>query len=94
MDSTPVLAACSPTTPTISSSNSGIHTNLALNDSNSCGTSNERSPLVRRPASKGNCPSSRIIRVPIVRRRVQVHDDEESEVVDSLERLAVEKRGP
>ena len=43
---------------------------------------------------KDNCPSSRIIRVPIVRRRVQVHDDEESEVVDSLERLAVEKRGP
>ena len=74
MDSTPALAACSPTTPTISSfSNSGIHTNLALNRSNSfCGTSNERSRSPRRPALKGNCPSSRIICAQIVRCRVQV----------------------
>ena len=74
MDSTPALAACSPTTPTISSfSNSGIHTNLALNDFNSfSGTSNERSRFVRMPTLKGKCVSFRSIRTLIVRCRVQL----------------------
>ena len=73
MDSTPALVACFSTIPTMSPfSNSGIHTNLALNDSNSsCGTSNERSRLVKRPTLKGICPRFRSIRVLIVRRRVQ-----------------------